>query len=63
MSDRRAINMETIGDRMLELEREVRTLKGLVNASWKTSGYVLYNSGTGLYVRNTNTNVDTLIAP
>lgn len=55
--------METIGDRMLELEREVRTLKGLVNASWKTSGYVLYNSGTGLYVRNTNTNVDTLIAP
>lgn len=59
----RSTNLETIPDRILQLEREVEKLKSMINSAWRVQGYVLYKDGSGLYVRNLVGPVDTLIAP
>ncbi len=63
MSHRPPASNEPIGDRVVRLENEVKYLRGLVNKAFRTNGYVLINTGAGLFVRNTATNVDTPIAP
>lgn len=63
MSSRPTPSNEPLGNKVLRLESEVRYLRGLVNQAFRATGYVLFQDNTGLYVRNTNTNVDTFIAP
>ncbi len=59
----RTTNLESIPDRIVQLERQVQKLTSMLNSAWRVQGYVLYKDNTGLYVRNLTGPVDTFIAP
>lgn len=63
MSSRSVKSQRTIGERVVELELQLERLKSILNAAFRIDGYVLKKTGSGLYIHNTSTLVDTLIAP
>lgn len=62
MSDRTSPS-RSIEDSIIELQRRIKVLESKVPSTWRTNGYTLINTGSGLVIHNTTTLVDTPIAP